>query len=314
MNDLRLKDRVAIITGAGRGLGRAHALALSSMGAKVVVNDLGGELNGSGADESTAQRVVEELVALGGEAVASHHDVTDWKQAADLIRLAVDAFGDLHVLVNNAGILRDATLAKMTETDWDSVIGVHLKGHAATTRHALAYWREQFKSSATGIDRSVVMTSSIAGLSGNFGQANYASAKLGVLALSAVVNLEAARYGVRCNCVSPGAETRMQASVSADVPEQVRVSLGGTEDFDPLDPANVSGLVAWLADPHCPAANQIFHITGDRLVVTAMPQPLQVLKAGSRPWTPEMLDHELPQHLVPPFPVHAWNGILEPGD
>lgn len=306
----RLKGRVAIVTGAGRGLGRAHALALSSLGARVVVNDLGSGLDGAGSDGGAARQVADEIRARGGEAVASAHDVADWEQARQLVELAVTAFGDLHVLVNNAGILRDATLANMTEEQWDSVIRVHLKGHAAPTRHALAYWRDQSKK-GTVTDRSVVMTSSIAGFSGNFGQANYAAAKLGMLGLSAVVGLEGGRYGVRCNCISPGAETRMQVAVPEEQLGRIKAALGGTSEFDPLDPANVSGLIAWLAGARCPAASQVFHITGDRLVVAAMPLPVHVLKAGSRPWTPEQLDQELPQRLVAPFPVLAWNGLSD---
>ena len=302
----RLSGRVAIVTGAGRGLGRAHALALAALGAKVVVNDLGTDVQGRGADAGPAGRVAAEINAAGGEAICSGHDVADWQQAKQMIELALATFRDLHILVNNAGVLRDATIANITESEWDAVIRVHLKGHAAPTRHAMEYWRDQAKAGKKA-DRSVVMTSSIAGLSGNFGQANYASVKLAVLGLSAVVNIEGGRYGVRANTVSPGAATRMASSMpdAEEVFRQFREE-HGSADFDPLDPTNVSGLIAWLADASCPASAQVFHITGDQLVVTSLPRPIHTLTAGRKAWTPEMLDGALGDLLVAPIAVHEW--------
>src|ERR1700730_1837848 len=191
----RLSRRVAIVTGAGRGLGRAHALRLAAEGAAVVVNDLGGDVHGDGQDLTPAQQVVQEICDGGGQAIASGHDVADWEQAEALIRLAVDRFGDVHVLVNNAGILRDRTLANMSEGEWDAVIRVHLKGHAAMTRHALAYWRDRSKGGHP-ISASIVHTTSIAAFAGSFGQANYTAAKMGIVGLSRVAALEGARYGV----------------------------------------------------------------------------------------------------------------------
>ena len=298
----RLDGRVAIVTGAGRGLGRAHALALAAEGASVVVNDLGSDLHGAGVDASPAALVVEEIVAAGGAAVVSLHDVSDWEQAGEMVRLAIDAFGDLHVLVNNAGILRDRTLANLPEDDWDAVIRVHLKGHAAPTRHAVGHWRTESKAGRQA-DRSVVMTSSIAGLAGNFGQAAYSTAKLGVLALSQVVNVEAGPYGVRSNVVSPGARTRI--ALSAPGAENELAPVG---DMDPFDPANVSPLLVWLATSGCPARGQVFHLTGGRLIVSALPQIEHELVTDGR-WTPELLDVELSDRLVEPVPLDVWAGL-----
>jgi NAD(P)-dependent dehydrogenase (short-subunit alcohol dehydrogenase family) len=297
---------VAIVTGAGRGLGREHALALASLGASVVVNDLGADLDGSGADASPAQTVVDEINGGGGSAVLSGHDVADWAQAEALVRLAVETYGDLHVLVNNAGILRDRTLANLAEDDWDAVIRVHLKGHAATTRHAMAYWRDEGKSGRTA-DRSVVMTSSIAGLAGNFGQAAYSSAKAAVLGLSSVVRLEGARYGVRSNVVSPGARTRLGVSAPGAEEELAPPE----EGFDVFHPANVSPLIAWLADARCPANGQVLHVTGSRIVVSSMPPIQQELVTEGR-WTLEQLDAELPDRLVAPAELGPWLGTPEP--
>ncbi len=295
----RLKGRTAIVTGAGRGLGRAHALELAGQGANVVVNDLGGDVHGAGADPTPAQEVAQRIRDLGGQAVASGHDISDWSQAADLIQMAVESFGDLDILVNNAGIIRDRSLANMTEADWDDVIRVHLKGHAAPTRHAVAYWRQRAKA-GNPADASVVMTSSVAGLAGSFGQANYATAKLGVLALSRVVALEAQQYGVRSNVVSPGGRTRITE------PDAMRTAPDdAASGFDQMDPANVSPLVAWLADHRCRANGQVFHITGEHLIISSLPTIVHELWSRGR-WTLEKLDDELPSRLVAPLDLDAW--------
>jgi NAD(P)-dependent dehydrogenase (short-subunit alcohol dehydrogenase family) len=285
---------VAIVTGAGNGLGRAHALCLAAGGARVVVNDLGGSVHGEGSDLTPAQQVVEEIRRAGGEAVASGHDISDWEQARELVQLAVESFGDLHVLVNNAGILRDRTLVNMTEDEWDAVIRVHLKGHAAPTKHAMVYWRQRSKEGKE-VRASVVHTSSIAGLAGNFGQANYSSAKLGVVALSRVVTLEGAKMGVRSNVVSPSARTRLALStpgLSDEVqpPDDPNV-------FDAFDPANVSPVIAWLAEADCPADSQVFHVYGNRLMVVRISEIVHNLETEGR-WTPEALDRALAGKLV----------------
>jgi NAD(P)-dependent dehydrogenase (short-subunit alcohol dehydrogenase family) len=282
----RLAGRVAIVTGAGRGLGRAHALLLAAEGAAVVVNDLGGDLAGEGADPTPAQQVVAEITEAGGQAAVSGHDVSDWAQAAAVVELARSAFGDLHVVVNNAGILRDRTLANLAEDEWDSVLRVHLKGHAAMTRHAMAYWRERSKAGAE-VRASLVHTTSVAGFTGNFGQAAYASAKLGIAALSRVAALEGARYGVRSNAVSPSARTRLEDSLAPS-----------EEAFDRFDPANVSPVVAWLAEADCPATAQIFQVYGDRLTVVSMPAPVHRLVNDGERWTAEAIHRALAGRLL----------------
>ncbi|HLA23862.1 MAG TPA: SDR family NAD(P)-dependent oxidoreductase [bacterium] len=299
----RLAGRVAIVTGAGRGLGRAHALFLSEQGAAVVVNDLGGGVSGdAGTEVSPAEQVVAEIRAHGGKAVASAHDVSDWGQANELIDLAVEAFGDLHVLVNNAGIIRDRTLANLEEQDWDLVIKVHLKGHAAPTRHALAYWRAQAKAGRE-VKASVVHTTSIAGFVGSFGQANYSVAKAGLIALSKVVALEGTKYGVRSNAVSPSARTRITLTIPG-----AEGRLKAPEDpgaFDFYAPENVSPLIGWLAEENCPANDQIFHIAGNRLYIVAIPQIVHVLEYDGR-WTLEALDRQVPQRLVEPLTIDVF--------
>src|ERR1700691_6718621 len=203
-----LEGKVAIITGAGRGIGREHALLFAGEGAKVVVNDLGGAVDGSGDDRSPAEQVVDEIVAMGAEAVANDDDIADWEGGRRLVEAAVEAFGDLHVLVNNAGILRDRMLVNMSEEDWDSVIHVHLKGHFLPTRYAAGYWREQVKEGHE-VNASVINTSSTSGLLGNPGQTNYGAAKAGVAAFTVIAAQELSRYGVRVNAIAPAARTRM---------------------------------------------------------------------------------------------------------
>ena len=302
----RLAGRVAIVTGAGRGLGRSHALALAAEGAAIVVNDRGGDVHGDGSDPTPADEVVELIRAAGGAAVASTHDVSNWDDAGALIDLALTAFGDVHVLVNNAGVVRDRTLANMSEAEWDAVIGVHLKGSAATTRHAVAHWRAEAKAGRQA-DRSVVMTSSAAGLAGNFGQANYSAAKLAVVALARVVSLENRSYGVRANAVSPGARTRIALSVPG-AEDDLRIEPGA---FDPYAPERVSPLIVWLAQATCPADSQVFHLIGERLVVAAMPAIVHDLHADGG-WTVERLDDELPSRLVEPSSVAPWTVEADP--
>ncbi len=257
-----LDGRVAIITGAGRGIGREHALLFAAEGARVVVNDLGGATDGSGSDRTAAQEVADEITALGGEAVANGDDVADWEGAQRLINAAVEAFGDLHVLVNNAGILRDRVLVNMTEAEWDAVLHVHLRGHFAPTRWAAAYWRERQKAGAA-VAGSVITTTSAAGLCGNFGQANYAAAKAGIAAFTMVAAQELARYGVRANCIAPLARTRLTLQTPG-MEDLLRAPDGA---FDAWDPANVSPLVAYLATESCPFNGGVFHVGGGEIAL-----------------------------------------------
>ena len=254
-----LDGRVAIITGAGRGLGREHALLFAREGAKVVVNDLGGDSHGTGADATPAQQTVADIVAAGGEAVVNGDNVADWAGAERLVRQAIDTFGDLHVLVNNAGILRDRVIINMTEAEWDAVIAVHLKGHFCPTRHAATYWREQTKA-GKGVHASIVHTSSTSGLFSNPGQANYDSAKSGIATFSQVCAKELSRYGVRSNAIAPGARTRLTLETPG-LGDMVKAP----EDpgkFDVWDPANVSPFVAYLATRDCPITGETFMVQG----------------------------------------------------
>jgi NAD(P)-dependent dehydrogenase (short-subunit alcohol dehydrogenase family) len=230
--------RVVIVTGAGRGIGRAHALAFAAEGARVVVNDIGVGLDGSAGD-SPAQQVVDEIVSAGGEAVANGDDIADWAGAASLIDTAVDTFGGLDVLVNNAGFIRDRMLANTSEEEWDAVIRVHLKGHFATLRHAAGYWRAQAKEGRQ-VDARIINTSSAAGLQGSVGQGNYAAAKAGIAALTLVAAAEFGRYGVTVNAIAPAARTRMTEAVFAQTMAKP------DEGFDTMAPENVSPLVVWL--------------------------------------------------------------------
>src|SRR5579872_1311313 len=254
-----LDGKVAIITGAGRGIGREHALLFAAEGAKVVVNDVGGAMDGSGDDRTPAQQVVAEIADLGGEAIANADNVADWAGGKRLVEAAVEAFGDLHVLVNNAGILRDRVLVNMTEEEWDAVIHVHLKGHFVPTRWAAAYWREQSKAGKE-VHASVVNTSSTSGLLGNPGQSNYGAAKAGIAAFSIIAAQELSRYGVRVNAIAPAARTRMTESTPG-LSEIVQApSEAGA--FDTWDPANISPLVAYLASDACPFTGKVFFVQG----------------------------------------------------
>ncbi|MCB1038469.1 MAG: SDR family NAD(P)-dependent oxidoreductase, partial [Acidimicrobiales bacterium] len=233
--------RVVVITGAGRGIGRAHALEFARQGAKVVVNDIGAELDGSGGSTGPAGEVVEEIRAAGGEAVANGADISTWDGGADLVRSAIDAFGDLHVVVNNAGVVRDRMFANATEDEWDLTMAVHLKGHFTTARHAAAYWRDRAKA-GEAVDARIINTSSGAGLLGSVGQAAYSAAKGGILSLTLVQAAELGRYGVTANAIAPAARTRMTEKVFAD-------SMAAPDDpdaFDEMAAENVSPLVVWL--------------------------------------------------------------------
>jgi NAD(P)-dependent dehydrogenase (short-subunit alcohol dehydrogenase family) len=292
-----LAGRVAVVTGAGRGIGRSHALFLAREGAKVVVNDVGSDPTGAGTDPGPADEVVAEIRAHGGEAVVSGHDIGDWASAGQLIAHAVSAFGDLHILVNNAGILRDRTLANMSEDEWDAVVRVHLKGHGATTHHAFAYWRDRHQA-GDAQDRVAIHTSSLAGLAGNFGQGNYAAAKMGIVGLSRVAAMEGTKYGIRSNVISPAAATRLAGGRAMD--EQQRAAIQKK-----FDPAHVSAVVAWLARADCPATSQVFHVGGGSLVVFEIPKAARSFTSPDG-WTPDQIDGLLRDQLVTPTPAETF--------
>jgi NAD(P)-dependent dehydrogenase (short-subunit alcohol dehydrogenase family) len=255
-----LEGRVAIITGSSRGIGREHALLFAKEGAKVVVNDLGGALDGSGDDRSAAQVVVDEIKALGGEAVANTDNIADWQGGQNLINTAVETFGGLDILVNNAGILRDRVLINMTEDEWDAVIHVHLKGHFVPTRWAATYWREQSKAGKQ-VNAAVVNTSSTSGLLGNPGQANYGAAKAGIAAFTVICAQELGRYGVRVNAIAPAARTRM----TENTPGLSDIVKAPENGFDTWAPDNISPLVAYLSTANCPATGKVFFVQGGKV-------------------------------------------------
>lgn len=249
-----------IVTGAGRGLGRAHALEFARQGARVVVNDIGAELDGEGRSSAPAAQVVEEILALGGEAVVNGDDVADWEGSARLVRTALDTWGVLDVIVNNAGILRDRMFVSASSEEWDGVMRVHLKGHFCTTRHAAAYWREQAKAGSPR-DARIINTSSGAGLQGSVGQAAYSVAKAGIATLTLVQAAELGRYGVTSNAIAPAARTRMTEAIFADTMARPK-----GDAFDPMAPENVSPLVVWLGSTESKeVTGRIFEVQGGQI-------------------------------------------------
>jgi len=266
MRQQRCKDRVVVITGAGRGIGREYALEFARHGAKVVVNDFGGRGDGAGSGSSgPAQEVVAEVQALGSQAVANTDDVADWAGAKRLIDTAIATFGGLDVVVNNAGILRDKTLANMGEDDWDAVIRVHMKGTFAPSRHAAAYWREESKAGRQRAAR-LINTSSSSGLYCNPGQANYGAAKAGIAAMSVIAARELARYGVTVNAIYPTAMSRLTEDIFAV--RRAEFTAGAAEGFDPLDAANIAPLVVWLGSVDADGiTGRVFGARGGRITV-----------------------------------------------
>ncbi|HEX5587231.1 MAG TPA: SDR family oxidoreductase [Acidimicrobiia bacterium] len=277
-----LEGRVAVITGAGRGIGREHALLFAREGAKVVVNDLGGAEDGSGSDATPAQQVVEEIKALGGEAVANGDDISDFEGAQRLIQQAVDSFGDLHVLVNNAGILRDRMLFNMSEAEWDAIMKVHLRGHFATTRHAASYWRDQSKA-GNDAKRAVINTSSTSGLFGNVGQTNYGAAKTGIATFSIIADQELSRYGVRVNAIAPAAATRLTGLGRPEAAEPP------SDEWTPMHPGNVSPFVAYLATADCPIHGRVFFVQGGEVYLFQPFVIVDEIKKDGDFWTVEEL-------------------------
>ncbi len=296
------EGRVVIVTGAGRGIGRGHALEFARQGAKVVVNDLGAEIDGSGGSTGPAGEVVEAIRAMGGEAVANGADVSDWAQAEALVGTAVDTFGRLDVLVNNAGFLRDRMLVNTSEDEWDAVIRVHLKGHFAPTRHAAAHWRQRSKAGET-VEGRIINTSSGAGLLGSVGQGNYSAAKAGIAALTLVESAEFARLGVTANAIAPAARTRMTEEVFAQT-----MAAPAEGDFDAMAPENVAPLVVWLGSVESGfVTGRIFEVEGGKVGVADGWQHGPTFDKGSR-WEPDELGavvRDLLAEAPTPAPVYG---------
>ncbi|MQA84512.1 MAG: SDR family NAD(P)-dependent oxidoreductase [Streptosporangiales bacterium] len=254
--------RVVIVTGAGRGIGHGHALEFARQGAKVIVNDLGAEVDGTGSSTGPAGEVVEQIRAMGGEAIANGEDVGDWDGAQRLVQTAIDTYGELHVLVNNAGILRDRMLVNMTPEEWDAVLRVHLRGTFAPARHAATYWRGLSKAGQP-VDGRVINTTSASGIYGNMGQTNYGAAKAGIAAFTVIAAQELGRYGVTVNAVAPGARTRMTESLArwADESEEEK-------KFDERSADNIAPLVVWLASAEArEITGRVFNVRGGQISV-----------------------------------------------
>lgn len=276
------KDRVVIVTGAGRGLGREYALAFAREGAKLVINDLGTSLTGEGCDLSTAQAVADEIRAAGGEAVPNGDDVADWDGAARIIRSAVDAYGRLDVVVNNAGFVRDRMFVSQTVEEWDAVIRVHLRGHFCMASHAVSHWRAEQKAGRP-VDARIINTSSGAGLQGSFSQSVYSAAKGGIASLTLVQAAELRRYGITANALAPAARTRMTEQAFAD---KMRTPTSG---FDRQDPANIAPLVVWLGSAESAAVTgMVFDIEGGRITIENGWNDGPTIDKGAR-WMPAEL-------------------------
>lgn len=273
------EGRVVIVTGAGRGLGREYALAFAREGAKVVVNDLGTTLTGEGRDTATAQAVVDEIRAAGGEAVANGDDVADWDGAGRLVRTAIEAFGRLDVVVNNAGFVRDRMFVSQTVEEWDAVIRVHLRGHFCVTSHAVAFWRAENKA-GRAVDARIINTSSGAGLQGSLSQSVYSAAKGGIASLTLVQAAELGRYGITANALAPAARTRMTEQAFAD---KMRAPAGG---FDKQDPANIAPVVVWLGSAQSAGVTgMVFDIEGGRITLANGWNDGPTVDKGAR-WAP----------------------------
>jgi NAD(P)-dependent dehydrogenase (short-subunit alcohol dehydrogenase family) len=295
------EGRVVIVTGAGRGLGRAHALEFARQGAAVVVNDIGVSLQGEGGSSSPADEVVEEIRAAGGEAVSNGADVSDWQQTGAMVQEAVERFGGLDVVVNNAGIVRDRMFVSTSQEEWDAVIRVHLRGHFCVTSQACAYWRGRVKA-GEGVDARIVNTSSGAGLQGSIGQSAYSAAKAGIAALTLVQAAELGRYGITSNAIAPSARTRMTEEVFA---EMMKAPESG---FDAMAPENVAPLVVWLGSAQSrDVTGRVFEIAGGEISLADGWREGPKLDRGAR-WEPDEVGaavHDLLAKAAPPQKVYG---------
>jgi NAD(P)-dependent dehydrogenase (short-subunit alcohol dehydrogenase family) len=282
-----VEGRVVIVTGAARGIGRGHALEFARQGAKVIVNDLGAEVDGSGSSTGPAGEVVDQIRAEGGEAIANGEDVSDFDGAKRLIDTAIERFGELHVLVNNAGILRDRMLVNMTIEEWDDVIRVHLRGTFAPLRHAGAYWRARSKAGEP-VDAAIINTTSSSGIYGNAGQGNYGAAKAGIAGLTVIAARELGRYGVTVNAVAPAALTRMTEGLTRWQPD------GAAKDFDPHAADNIAPLVVWLASGEARGiTGRVFNVRGGVISVAEGWRAGPGADKGAR-WDPAELGAVIP--------------------
>jgi NAD(P)-dependent dehydrogenase (short-subunit alcohol dehydrogenase family) len=291
------EGRVAIVTGAAHGIGREHAIELARHGALVVVNDIGGDVHGQGADQAPAHDVVAAIRQAGGEAIASFEDVSDFAGAGRLVQTAIDHFGGLHVLVNNAGILRDRMAVNMAPEEWDTVIQVHLRGTFGCTRHAAAYWRDRHKQGRP-VSGRIINTSSASGLYGNVGQSNYGAAKAGIAAFTVIAAKELARYGVTVNAIAPGALTRMTENLGTGERARARAP----EEFDSSHPANIAPLVVWLGSSESAAiTGRVFNVRGGHVSVAEGWHAGPSVDKGSR-WEPGELGTVVPDLVAKAAP------------
>lgn len=287
------KDRVVIVTGAGGGLGRQYALAFGAEGAKVVVNDI---------NKNAAAETVSLIEQAGGKAIANHSDITNYADSANAVKQAVEAFGDLHAVVNNAGICRDKMFASMGESDWDAVIAVHLKGHFCISSHAVQYWRDQSKAGKT-VKARIINTSSGAGLQGSIGQSNYSAAKGGIAALTLVQASELSRYGITANALAPSARTGMTEGVFADMMKKP-----DGDKFDHFDPANVAPLVVWLgseASQHI--SGRVFEVEGGKISIADGWRTTKGVDKGAK-WKPEEITSAMQELLAKEAPAQKVYG------
>jgi NAD(P)-dependent dehydrogenase (short-subunit alcohol dehydrogenase family) len=302
------EGRVVVVTGAGGGIGREHALAFAAEGAKVVVNDLGGSRDGSGASAGPAQTVVDEIKAAGGEATAHAEDISTWDGSRSLIQTAVDVFGGLDAVVNNAGILRDRMLTNMTEAEWDAVIKVHLKGTFGPAHHAAAYWRDRSKAGEAN-DGRIINTSSPSGLFGNVGQTNYGAAKAGIAAFTVIAAQELGRYGVTVNAIAPTAITRMTEDLGfvADLEAAARKA-SKAENWSPMGPENISPLVVWLGSAQSKGVTgRVFQVVGGFIsVVEGWVNGPSVNRDGK--WEPGELGEVIPDLVAKAAPNADMSG------
>lgn len=295
--------RVVVITGAGRGIGKGHALEFARQGAKVVVNDIGAELDGSGGSTGPAGEVVTEIRDMGGEAIANGDDISTWEGGANLVKAAIDAFGDINVVVNNAGVVRDRMFANASEDEWDLTMQVHLKGHFVASRHAAGYWRDRAKA-GDRVEGRIINTTSGAGLLGSVGQAAYSAAKGGIISLTLVQAAELARYGVTANAIAPAARTRMTEQVFA-------TTMAAPDDpdaFDEMAPDNVAPLVAWLGSTDSAGVTgRVFEVEAGKVSVADGWHRGRVIDKGAR-WEPIEVGNavlELLAEAPAPDPVYG---------